>query len=148
MDLRASMSVPPGMQPVDKLKHFKRTDSSESSNSSLASFGGGLSAIINRATNGSRKKHHLRPHSTDRSQSPLGQVSHPPMERNDSGQSVVSRGYTVPAGEVTVISTGGNVVPAAQGGVVINGEEVKRKTDEVAIVVASGRKNSTTKAVR
>ena len=86
----------------EKFNKFRRTDSSESSNSSLASFGG-LSAILTR--NGSRSK--KRAHSADKyhhGASGVQLVSHSPIDRADSGQSVISRGYTVPAGEVTVVT--------------------------------------------
>lgn len=49
-ELRSALSVPPMH---DQFKKFRRTDSSESSNSSLASFGG-LSAILSR--NNSKKR--------------------------------------------------------------------------------------------
>ena len=143
-DLRSALSVP--MQ--DQFKKFRRTDSSESSNSSLASFGG-LSAILNR-TNSKKRARQQNAAALVAGHPGAPQVTlvgHSQVERADSGQSIVSRGYTVQdsagsAGAATVVS------PAAvPGSSVVTVSGASGKTDEVAIIV-SGRKNSLTKAVR
>eukprot|EP00095_Tigriopus_kingsejongensis_P001024 maker-scaffold587_size153100-snap-gene-0.22 protein:Tk01024 transcript:maker-scaffold587_size153100-snap-gene-0.22-mRNA-1 annotation:"moladietz" len=125
-DLRATISVPPSQK-------FQRTDSSESSTSSLASFGG-LSGILSRANSKNKNKKGL----SEKTQVTI--VGHTPVERHDSGQSVISRGYVVTPGEggmVTVVSTGG-------GG---SSYQAPTKNDEVSIIV-SGRKDSVTEAKR
>lgn len=135
-ELRSAVSVPPSYQ--DRFRPFKRTDSSESSASSLASFGG-LSAILSRKDSRNNKAPPGGIHATKRAlqqahaQHQLHNNSngHSPIERIDSGQSVVSRGF--------VLQQGGDSSPEAS--------EKAKGADEVAILVG-GRKNSTTEAKR
>ncbi len=152
----------------DQFKKFRRTDSSESSNSSLASFGG-LSAILSR-TNSKKRARQQNAAAIVAGHTGAPQVTlvgHSQVERADSGQSVVSRGYTVQQQQQQQDSSGaaasssaagaaaaaGGAADGAAGGAAAAGASVvtvggaSGKADEVAIIV-SGRKNSLTKAVR
>lgn len=114
-DLRQTLSVP-----VSAFhKQFKRTDSNDSNNSSLASFG---LSILSR--NNSKKN----------------QLNKKQVDRMDSD---ISRGFVLPPSSLaTCSSPPASTIPTSE---VVEVEDIKR--DEVAIVVGS-RKNSLTKAVR
>lgn len=143
----------------DQLKKFKRTDSSESSNSSLASFGG-ISAILGRHNNAAKKKL--------ASQTPHPHPHHPPVFRTDSNTVSISRGYVVhednglarspeqsrpersaAAGASVVTVSGPNTTTSSTelGATVTVSTNASRSDNEVAIIVG-GRRDSTTTAVR
>ena len=144
-DLRHTFSVPP-------FQKFRRTDSSESSNSSLASFG--LGNLMRGVSKNKKRATPLAAAEKGNVSLVGGVIAHNPIERADSGQSVISRGFTVMPGEngtITVVSTGEDAPPqqieiAGDGAATVPTTE-RENNDEVAIIV-SGRKDSTTKAVR
>ena len=108
-------------------KPFRRTDSSDSNTSSLASFG--LSMFTR---NNSRKAQ---------------QFSKRMVDRTESGGEI-SRGFVLPPSSLATVTS----PPASSGVEAIEVAEDQQpqtvaKRDEVAIVVGS-RKNSMTKAVR
>jgi len=160
-DLGASMSMPAHAFN----KQFKRSDSSDSNGSSLASFG--LSFL---SRNGSKRNgpaphatayHHGHHHHQLSKQlpHPLAQ-SHPPeppknFQRGDSSESVISRGIVMSARPRAGTAGSGSIVSGGSGGGVGGSgvEDINRNksaagsrksSDEVSIVVGS-RKNSLTK---
>ena len=116
-------------------KKFHRTDSGESSNSSLASFG--LSLLYR---NNSKKTARVPGHFV-----PPPPPSRGMIERNDSAINLGHSAIEVPSHPpLSTVST------AASPSVALAFEDSGSKSsgDEVTIVVGSRRKNSTTKAVR